>query len=446
MTDTAGAGAATESTLSNWVGPYVTDMLGRASALADQPYTAYTGPLTAGASSLQTDAFTGLGSLDVPQTQPFDPTAFSSSLSYSPTAYGNADPLALNSYGATDPYAANAWDWNDPNQGGAGGFQYNEYGPTGTYTGESWTNPANYTNYMSPFIQQALAPQLDEARRQAEIDRVQNAGRMTRAGAYGGSRQAIMESELQDNSRRLMDQIFGTGIQRAYESGMGQFNTEESARRDQFNRDRDVGLGQNRWANEFLAGRSDTDINRRLGQFNLEEGNRRDQFNLEDMRDWERWNTEEARRIGQRNLEEDRYRDQFNIDEDRTMQNYQDQIERARQQHNIEQGLEFQSNEADRGYGLSLLNNMLAAGQTQRGIESEGIAADMAQFNQERDYPYAMVQYLQSMLQGLPVQTNAYSYYEPSGISTALGTAGSILDLINRLYPTGNTNNTTPNT
>lgn len=437
MTDIAGQGAATESTLSNWVGPYVTDMLGKAGALANQPYTAYTGPLTAGASTLQTDAFTGLGSLDVPQTQPFNPGTFTSSLSYSPTAYANPEALALNTYAKADPYSANIWDWNDPNQGGAGGFSYSGYGPTGTFTGQSWTNPANYTAYMSPFVQQALAPQLEEARRQAEIDRVQNAGRMTRAGAYGGSRQAILESELQDNTRRLMDQIFGTGIQSAYESGMEQFNTEETSRRDQFNKDRDVGINQNRWENEFLANRADTAIANRLSQFNLEEGNRREQRNLEDIRDWDRWSADEARRVTQRNLEEDRYRDQFNIDEDRTMQNYQDQIERNRRQFNEEQQLQFAANEADRGYGLRLLNDMLSAGQTQRGIESEGIAADMAQFENERDYPYKMVQYLQSMLQGLPVQTNAYSYYEPSGISTALATSGGIAQLLDLIANIG---------
>ena len=47
---------------------------------------------------------------------------------------------------------------------------------------------------MNHFIQTALDPQIAEARRQAEIQRVANDGRLTQAGAYGGSRQAIMES------------------------------------------------------------------------------------------------------------------------------------------------------------------------------------------------------------------------------------------------------------
>ena len=73
MVDTTGAGATattsagstlgkqigTESALSNYVGPYVTEMLGRGQALGSMPYQAYQGPLTAGQSDLQSQAFSG---------------------------------------------------------------------------------------------------------------------------------------------------------------------------------------------------------------------------------------------------------------------------------------------------------------------------------------------------------------------------------------------------
>ena len=54
-----------ESALSNWAGEYVTDMLGRGAALADEGYQGYTGPLTAGQSELQTQAFQGIGGLNI---------------------------------------------------------------------------------------------------------------------------------------------------------------------------------------------------------------------------------------------------------------------------------------------------------------------------------------------------------------------------------------------
>jgi len=58
--------------------------------------------------------------------------------------------------------------------------------------------------------------------------------------------------------------------------------------------------------------------------------------------------------------------------------------------------------------GLANLNAQMQTGAVQRGIESEGIAADQAAFAAERDNPYKMVQYQQSLLQGLPLAANTY--------------------------------------
>ena len=53
--------------LTEFAGPYVGEMLGKARALADTPYQAYGGPLTAGASGLQGQAFAGYAGLDPTQ-------------------------------------------------------------------------------------------------------------------------------------------------------------------------------------------------------------------------------------------------------------------------------------------------------------------------------------------------------------------------------------------
>jgi hypothetical protein len=251
-----------ESSLSPWAGPYVTEMLGRGQALASMPYTAYGGPLTAGPSELQTQAFQGLGALNVPtaaQTT-YDPASF--------TAAGMAQ------------------------------------------------------QYMSPYLQAALEPQIAEAQRQAEIQRVQTAGRLGRAGAYGGGRQAIMEAEGQRNLLRNLADITGRGYQTAFEQAQQQFNAEQ--------------------ARQMAA----------AGQ--------------------------------------------------------------AQQ------------------YGLQALGAQQIGGGLQRGIEQEGITADIAQFEQERDFPYRQTQYMQSLLQGLPISTQAYQYTQPTAFQSFTGGAGSILDLLER--------------
>lgn len=260
----AGAETGREQSLSAWAGPYVTDMLGRGQALADQPYQAYTGPLTAGQSELQTQAFQGLAGLAIPTDQ------------------------------------------------------------MGAFVPQQFT-AQSAQQYMNPYLQASLNPQIDEARRQAEIQRVANAGRLTQAGAYGGSRQAIMESEGNRNLLQNLSAITGEGYRTAYDQAMGQFNTQQ---------EREMG-----------------------------------------------------------------------------------------------------AQEAANRYGLSALQQIASMGAEQRGIESEGIAADFAQFQEERDAPYKQVQYMQSLLQNLPLQTQNYSYMQPSQLSTVLSTAGGVDKLLDLLFP-----------
>jgi len=250
-----------ESSLSNWAGDYVTDMLGKGQALANQPYQAYTGPLSAGQSTAQQAAFQGVGNLSVPTGQM-----------------------------------------------GAAGFQPQKFTAQAAQ------------DYMNPYLQAALDPQIEEARRQAQITRLGDANRLTQAGAYGGSRQAIMESELNRSLGQNLANITGQGYQTAYDKAMQQFNTEQSA---------------------------------------------------------------------------------------------------AQQAQNL-------TNQ----YGLQALQNQANLGAQERAIQAEGIAADIAQFEEERDFPYKQTQYQQSLLQGLPLAAQSYSYAKPSQLSELLGGSGGLMGLL----------------
>jgi hypothetical protein len=238
----------TESSLSNWAGDYVTNMLGKGQALGEQGYQAYQGPLTAGSSNLQNQAFAGIGALQAPQGM-------------------------------------------------------------GTYTPQTF-GAEQAKQGMNPYLMAALNPQLEEARRQSEIDRIANAGRMTQSGAFGGSRQALMDMENQRNLQTNLADITGQGYASAYDRAREQFNTE-----------------QNR-------------------------------------------------------------------------------------------GMEAQA--ATNQYGFDVLGGYAKAGDTQRGIASEGIEADYAQFKEERDFPYKQVQYMQSLLQGMPLEAQSTTYSEPSKLSNIL--------------------------
>ena len=252
--------AGTESSLSSWAGDYVTDMLGQGKALGNQGYDAFQGPLTAGASDLQNQSFTGIGALSAPTGMG----------AYTPQTFGAEQA----------------------------------------------------EQYMNPYLMQSLNPQLEEARRQSEIDRVANAGRMTQAGSFGGSRQALMDMENTRNLQSNLANITGQGYASAYDRAQEQFNTEQGR-----------GMEAQNMANQ---------------------------------------------------------------------------------------------------YGFDVLGGQATAGATQRGIESEGIAADRSAFEEERDFPYKQVQYMQSLLQGLPITAKSTSYSTPSTLSQLIGNSGSLFDLFNK--------------
>jgi hypothetical protein len=251
------------STLSPWVGDYVTNALGQGAALANAPYQAYQGPLTAGASNLQQQAFAGASDI--------------ASAGYTPGSF----------------------------TGGFGATQANQY--------------------MNPYIKASLDPQLAELQRQSDIQRVADAGRLTQAGAYGGSRQAIMESE---GRRNLLDKqagLIGTGYKTAYDTGLGQFNKEREA----------------------------------------DEASRR-----------------------------------FSAD-----------------------------------FGLKSVQNLADLGATERGITTEGLAADKAQFQEERDFAYKMPQYQLGLLSGLPIgaNTTAINQDQLSKLQTDIGGLASLYQSLAKL-------------
>jgi hypothetical protein len=273
-TTTAGGGVPLDtsrtSTLSPWVGDYVTGALGQGAALAQAPYQAYQGPLTAGASDLQQQAFAG------------------------------ASEMAQ------------------------AGYQPGQF--TGSFT------PQVAQQYMNPYLQASLDPQLKELQRQSDIARMSDASRLTKAGAFGGSRQAIMESEGRRNLLDKQQDVLGTGYKTAYDLAQQQFAKE----------------------------RGDEEASRQFGA----------------------------------------------------------------------------------NFGMKSVDMLSGLGAAQRGITSEGLAADKAQFEEQRDFAYKMPQYQLNLLQGLPIgaQTTASDQSGLAGLQSQIsGLAGVYKTLQGGLAALGQT-------
>jgi len=117
--------------------------------------------------------------------------------------------------------------------GRALGTQYDPYatGQFGAQAGQ----------YMDPYMQNVVGIQQREAQRASEMLRNQNQAQAVQQGAFGGSRQAIVEAERQRNLGTQLGDIQARGLQDAFTRGQQQFNTEQQLREQ--SRQYGAGLG-----------------------------------------------------------------------------------------------------------------------------------------------------------------------------------------------------------
>jgi hypothetical protein len=99
-------------------------------------------------------------------------------------------------------------------------------------------------------------------------------------------------------------------------------------------------------------------------------------------------------------------------------QGYASAYDKAMSQFNTEQG-----------QSKDLVNMLANAGAAERGIEQEGITADYNEFLAQRDDPMKKTQYLQSMLQGLPISTVTNTPLPKSGIGQLVEAFGGMTQL-----------------
>lgn len=91
--------------------------------------------------------------------------------------------------------------------------------------------PSTAAQYMSPYQQAVVDVEKREAVRQAQRPRQDIAAAAASQGAFGGSRQAILEAEQQRNLQRQLGDIQTRGQQAAYESGLRAFEAQKARER-----------------------------------------------------------------------------------------------------------------------------------------------------------------------------------------------------------------------
>lgn len=161
------------TTIPEYAQPYVERMLGKAEAFTSSPYQAYGGQRIADFTPMQQQAFQEAANL-----QPSRQIGLGTQM---------AGISGLEALGAGQNYQNMA------------------------------TNPYAMQGYMSPYIENALEPQMREAARQSAMQGQMDQAKAVQQGAFGGSRSAIVEAERQRNLGQLQSDIYNKGMQSAYQ-------------------------------------------------------------------------------------------------------------------------------------------------------------------------------------------------------------------------------------
>jgi hypothetical protein len=181
-----------QTSIPDYAKPYVEDLLGKSAALTDleyNPYMQYMGDRQAQFSPLQQQSYENAALMQTaPQLK--DATALA----------GMAGLGALNTSFTYNPYQA-----------------------------KSFTSPGQAQQYMSPYMQNVVDVQSQQAKRQADIAAQTQQAQAARSGAFGGGRDAIMRSQGNADLQRTLAGIQATGSQNAFQQGMQQFNAEQGA-------------------------------------------------------------------------------------------------------------------------------------------------------------------------------------------------------------------------
>lgn len=172
------------------IAPYAQKLLGTAELYTDpelNPYMQYMGERVAQFTPLQQQSYENAALMQTaPQLQ--DATAMA----------GMAGLGALNTQYTFNPYQ------------------------TQQFTGDA------VKAYMSPYVQNVVERQQQDAQRQADIARQAQGAQAARSGAFGGSGDYLMRAQGAANLARQKGDIQAKGLQDAYTQAMAQFNQSQA--------------------------------------------------------------------------------------------------------------------------------------------------------------------------------------------------------------------------
>jgi len=302
----------------------------------------------------------------------------------------------------------------------------------------------NVQNYMSPYLQGALDPQIAEMRRQYGITGAQQQSQAAKQGAFGGSREALMAAENQRNLNTAIGSTLGQGYQNAFQNAQQQFNAQQQAnlQAQQANQGANLQAGLANQQMGYNTGLQNAQLQQQtnlanqglLGQYGLQQGQFGQAANQFNAANQQQANLANQQLAGQYGLQQGQFGQAANL----ANQQSRNQAALANQQAALQaqqanigqqqfganyrmQGLQ-QANQAAQNLGQlggqqlsgqqSIYNMQNQLGGQQQALEQSKINQAVQDYGTAQQYPMMQLGLMSNMLRGLPMQSTAVQSYQ----------------------------------
>jgi hypothetical protein len=438
----------TQTTIPDWAKPYATRVLGEAEKLTyGQPYQEYGGQRTAGFNPLQNQAFQNVANMG-PASQLGQATGFAGLAgleaqrlrdTYQPMQERQFyQPMDVSYTGVQAP-ELQQYQMSEPQQVGIGQLQQYQMDPAQQVQAERF-GTAQSREYMSPYMQDVVEQQKQSAIKDyaRNIPALQAAG--VRAGARGGTREALLQAEARKGLQEQLGGIEATGRQQAFQQAQQQFGADRAAlmQAQQLNQAAGLTTGQQNLAARLGVQQLGTQAGLQAALANQQAGLTRGQANLQAALQTQGLGAQQGLQAQQLNQAAQLQAQQQALGQRGQMAQFG--LQGAQ--------LADQSRQFGANLGLQGLQQQLAAagtlgqlGQTQfgqqqavnqaqmglgaqlQGMEQQRLDQQYQDFLAKQRYPYAQLGFMSDILRGTPAQGAISSLYQapPSAMGQFIG-------------------------
>jgi hypothetical protein len=214
------------SNIPEWAKPYAERLLGEAEKLSRRGFQPYQGQMVEEFNPLQEQAFLDIAGMR-PASQLGQATGLAGLAGLRAERTGQYTPMGAQQFYDAPQMREMGLSYISAQ---APNLQQYQMGPAERVRTQSFARPGASEQFMSPYMQGVVEEQKKQAIQDYSRQLPGMSAAAARAGARGGTRETLLQSEAQRGLQNQLGGIQAAGLQNAFQQAQQQFNAEQAAR------------------------------------------------------------------------------------------------------------------------------------------------------------------------------------------------------------------------